>query len=92
MKKQKEYQVYILECIDRTYYCGITKDFTKRLLKHIEGKGAKYTKGRGPFKVMGITPFTDKSNALRLEAIIKSQKRHNKLKTLYEISKRLMED
>jgi hypothetical protein len=36
--------IYILECSDGTYYCGITNNFHKRMDDHNSGKGAKYTR------------------------------------------------
>jgi len=41
--------VYILECADTSLYTGITVDLARRLDEHSKGKGAKYTKHRGPF-------------------------------------------
>src|SRR5262245_16363265 len=38
--------VYILECVDKTLYTGITNDLDRRVAKHEAGKGARYTKGR----------------------------------------------
>ena len=43
-----KWSVYILECGDGTFYTGITTDIDKRLKLHLAGKGAKYTRGRGP--------------------------------------------
>ena len=40
--------VYILECRDGTLYTGCTDDIPRRLAMHNAGKGAKYTRGRGP--------------------------------------------
>ena len=45
---EKEWTVYILQCRDGTLYTGITDDLQRRLRAHQEGKGAKYTRGRGP--------------------------------------------
>jgi putative endonuclease len=44
--------VYILECADDTLYTGITNDMPRRLAAHESGKGAKYTRGRGPYKIL----------------------------------------
>jgi len=41
--------VYILQCKDDTLYTGYTNDLRKRIAMHEQGKGAKYTRGRGPF-------------------------------------------
>ena len=44
--------VYILECKDGTLYTGWTNHLEKRIEAHNLGKGAKYTKGRGPVKLV----------------------------------------
>jgi putative endonuclease len=44
--------MYILECGDGSYYVGSTKDLARRLFQHQEGKGAKYTSGRLPVKLV----------------------------------------
>lgn len=43
--------VYILECAGGSLYTGITNDLARRLRAHASGRGAKYTKRRGPFTV-----------------------------------------
>lgn len=63
--------VYILECADRTLYTGITKNLEHRLQAHAEGKGAKYTRGRGPFSVLYTETHPTRSQALHREAQIK---------------------
>jgi putative endonuclease len=66
--------VYILECADRTLYTGITKNLKDRLQAHENGKGAKYTRGRGPFTVMHTEIHPTMSQALHREAQIKKFK------------------
>ena len=44
--------VYMLECADKTLYTGITNDLDRRMAEHAAGKGARYTKGRGPFRLV----------------------------------------
>ena len=43
--------VYILRCGDGTLYTGMTDDVQRRLDAHRAGKGAKYTRGRGPLEL-----------------------------------------
>ena len=74
--------VYILECSDSTYYCGITNDLEKRLSKHNNGKGAKYTRGRVPVRVVACSGLMSKSEALKLERLVKRQKKANKIQFL----------
>ncbi len=74
------WMVYILRCADGTLYTGVTNDLEERLLKHEKGTGAKYTRGRGPYKVMLSEAHADKSSALKREAEIKSLSRSEKIK------------
>jgi putative endonuclease len=71
--------VYILECVDKTLYTGITNDLEARLKKHTKGTGAKYTRGRGPFKLFYMEQHRTKSRALKREARIKALNRKQKL-------------
>ena len=44
--------MYILECVDNSYYTGSTIDLKKRLRQHQNGEGANYTKKRLPVKLV----------------------------------------
>ena len=72
--------VYILRCADDTLYTGITNDLKKRLAAHSDGKGAKYTRGRGPVKLLYSERRKTKGAALKREAAIKKMSRISKLK------------
>lgn len=63
--------VYILKCGDETLYTGITNDLPRRLAAHETGKGAKYTKGRGPFELIHQEQHDTRSDASKRELIIK---------------------
>ena len=54
-----------MRCKDNTLYCGITNNLEKRIKKHNEGKGAKYTKSRGPVLVVWSKNCLNKSEALK---------------------------
>lgn len=43
---------YMVQCSDGTLYTGWTNDLKKRLEKHNAGKGARYTRGRLPVKLV----------------------------------------
>ncbi|MCD8375770.1 MAG: glutamate--tRNA ligase family protein, partial [Oscillospiraceae bacterium] len=73
------YTVYILRCRDDTLYTGITTDLARRLEEHNSGRGAKYTRGRGPVTPAYWEIQPDKSAALRREAAIKALSRREKL-------------
>lgn len=71
--------VYILHCGDGTLYTGITDDVPRRLAAHRSGRGAKYTRGRGPLELVYQEELPDKSAALRREYAVKQLKRSEKL-------------
>ena len=70
--------VYMLRCGDGTLYTGITDDVDRRLAAHRSGKGAKYTRGRGPLELVYTEEQPDKSAALRREMEIKKLRREQK--------------
>lgn len=74
--------VYILKCKDETLYTGWTNDLEKRFKAHKEGKGAKYTRGRGPLELVYFEEYEEKSSALKREYEIKKMKRVDKLKLI----------
>ncbi|WP_080871832.1 GIY-YIG nuclease family protein [Oceanobacillus timonensis] len=74
-----EHVVYILKCQDETLYTGYTNDLESRIRMHEAGKGAKYTRGRGPFEIMYTCAFETKSAALRAEYKMKRLTRKEKL-------------
>ena len=57
--------VYIVECSDGTFYTGWTNNLEKRIAMHTNGVGAKYTKGRGPVKLMHYEEFEAKKDAMK---------------------------
>lgn len=80
----KTWYVYLLECVDKTLYCGVTTDPARRLLQHngtLKG-GARYTHSRRPVSMLIQVAFPSKSLAMKTEAMIKRQPRHKKLACL----------
>lgn len=73
------WQLYILRCGDGTLYTGITDDIPRRLAAHRAGKGAKYTRGRGPLELVYREECPDKSAALKRELAVKGLSRAEKL-------------
>lgn len=76
--------IYILQCNDGTLYTGYTVDIERRIKLHETGKGAKYTRGRGPFKLLYKESFSTKSAALQREYEIKGWSRKKKLLLISE--------
>lgn len=75
----KNWFVYILLCGDGTLCCGITDDVPRRLEVHRNGKGAKYTRGRGPLELVYTEECASHSDALKRECAIKRLSRQEKL-------------
>ena len=71
--------VYMLRCKDESLYTGWTNDLEHRLQMHATGKGAKYTRGRGPLTLVYTEELADKESALRREHQIKALTRAEKL-------------
>ena len=76
---EKQWTVYILRCNDDTLYTGITPDLNARVALHNQGKGAKYTRGRGPVVPVYRENCENYSQALRREYEIKRLSRKEKL-------------
>ena len=72
--------VYLLRCGDGTLYCGVALDVDTRLKQHQEGKGAKYTRGRGPLELVYREACDTKAAALCKEREIKRLSRLAKLR------------
>ncbi|HLO03741.1 MAG TPA: GIY-YIG nuclease family protein [Symbiobacteriaceae bacterium] len=71
--------VYLLECGDSTLYTGITNDVERRLAMHQAGRGARYTRGRGPLRLLWCEPWPDRASASRRELELKRLPRVAKL-------------
>jgi putative endonuclease len=71
--------VYILECADGRLYTGITTDLLRRITEHDTGRGARFTKGRGPFRIVHKESCENRSEATKREWEIKAKTRAEKL-------------
>ncbi|MBM7573133.1 GIY-YIG nuclease family protein [Aquibacillus albus] len=78
MEEQPKYYVYILKCKDGTFYTGYTNNLNRRMVMHDSGKGAKYTRGRGPFQLVYYQTFPTKEEAMQAEYQIKQLGRKQK--------------
>lgn len=70
----KMFVTYILESEkDGRYYIGSTGNLNNRIKRHNKGY-SKYTKGRGPFKLIYKEEYTTLSEAKKREYYLKSLK------------------
>ena len=70
--------VYVARCADDSLYCGIATDVPARIAAHDAGKGARYTRGRGPLAVVLTRRCRTKGGALRVEYAFKQLTRAEK--------------
>ncbi len=75
---EKQWVLYILECADGTFYTGITDNLPHRLSAHGTARGAKYTRGRGPFVLRYSEACESHSHALRRELQVKKLSKKQK--------------
>jgi putative endonuclease len=73
------WHVYIIRCADDTLYTGISNDVEARIQAHNQGKGAKYTQGRGPVLLLATWTYPNKSQASKAEYALKKMSRSQKL-------------
>ena len=72
------YHVYIVRCADGTLYTGYARNPTDRVKVHNAGRGARYTSGRRPVRLIYSESFETVGDALRRERALKKQSRAQK--------------
>lgn len=75
---ERKWFVYMLRCGDGSLYTGIAVDVEHRLEMHRSGKGAKYTRGRGPLEIVYREECADHSAALKRELALKALSKEDK--------------
>lgn len=78
MSSEGPWFVYMVRCADGSLYTGIARDVAARIASHDAGKGAKYTRGRGPLALCAVRRCSSKGEALRLELAVKALSRTDK--------------
>jgi putative endonuclease len=71
--------LYVLRCGDGSLYTGIARDVAARIAKHESGKGARYTRGRGPLRLEAKASCPSHGDALRAERALKKLPRELKV-------------
>lgn len=74
--------VYVLECVDGSFYTGWTNDVQARVAVHNAGKGARYTRSRKPVRLVYVEEVPDKTAAQRREWEIKKMTRQQKMQLI----------
>lgn len=68
----------MIRCADGSLYTGISTEPERRLAEHSAGRGARYTRGRGPLTLVYVEAASDHGQALRREREIKRMDRRTK--------------
>jgi len=81
---ESTWSVYILRCADGSLYTGIATEVERRFEEHQSGgpKAAKYTRGKGPLKLVYQKEIGNRSLASKEEIRIKALSRQQKLALL----------
>lgn len=80
----------MLECRDGTFYMGYSTEVARRVREHNESpKGAKYTRGRRPVKLVYYVECESRSDALKHERMLRKKTRVEKEKLMSEFEKNL---
>jgi putative endonuclease len=81
-RNRQSWFVYLLECRDGTLYTGVAIDVERRLAEHNAGRGARYTRGRTPVRMVVTSRALDKRIAYRLEWQLKRRRARDKAAAL----------
>ena len=77
-----EYYVYILVCVDGSYYTGYTQDLKTRLEQHLKGVGSMYTQIKKAERIVYVEWFKSRSEAMKREKEIKKLSHNEKFKLI----------
>jgi len=77
--RPRSHFVYIVRCRDGTFYTGYARDPQARVKMHNRGRGARYTTGRRPVRLLHVEACATRGAALRREYAIKQLSRRAKL-------------
>ena len=70
--------VYLLQCRDKSLYCGYTSNLKERVRLHNEGKASKYARARRPVKLVYFEEKKSRQAAMKREAEIKKMNAREK--------------
>lgn len=70
--------MYILQCVDGSYYTGSTKSLDRRLAEHQAGQGANHTKQRLPVRLVYMEEFSQINLAFAREKQVQGWSRKKK--------------
>lgn len=87
--EEKSWFVYLVECLDGSFYCGVTNNIEKRMDAHKSGSGSKYVKAKGFGELLHFVECADKYEAFRFEYEVKQLDKWDKIAWFVEKKKLL---
>ncbi len=63
-------------------YCGVTNNLENRITRHNQGTASKYTRSRIPVALAAVRTRLSKSDAYKLEYLVKQVRAEKKIDTL----------
>ena len=86
----KSYFVYILRCVDGSYYTGVTNDYERRFAEHQDGNDMScYTFRRRPVVLVYLSEFREIDQAISWEKQLKGWSRKKKEALINEQTEKL---
>ena len=82
MARQWEWYVYIIECLDGTFYSGLTWNIQNRFEQHQSGRGGAYTAKHDVRRLAYAERHMDLEQARAREIQIKNWSQSKKLKLI----------
>lgn len=80
------YFVYILQSLkDGSFYFGMTSNLENRYFRHNHNQ-ERYTRKKGPWKMIWCTPKPTRSDALSLENKLKNMKSRKRIQQFIEMN------
>jgi putative endonuclease len=74
------YYVYIVRCVDGSFYTGYSMNVSKRVRQHVRGKGARYLRIHKPEALVYVEELGSRADAMKRERKVKLLSHPKKLK------------
>ena len=79
------WHLYLIECIDGSYYTGVTTNVERRFEQHMKGEGARYTRSHKPRCLLASRAIGTRSEALKAELAVKRLPKEEKLSAVARV-------
>ena len=70
--REKPWHLYVLQCVDGSFYTGVTNDLERRFKMHQAGRASRYTRTRRPVELVYHEPCKSRTQALVRECAVKA--------------------